>query len=335
MLIETSTPKRAHIHLSRFCNLNCIHCYSESGPNSMQANKTLDVLRFLDHVSEQGYTTASFSGGEPLLYKDLTIVLGHAKSLGLTTNIVTNGTIASQVLLERISPLTDLLAVSLDGPEKIHNKLRNSATAFKTVMKNLPEFEKLNIPLGLIHTVTEDSISHLPWLVELCLKFGFSLLQLHPLGNVGNANKNNCKKLDGEFLFKVYLAHAWLKAKYSGALHIHIDLFNAEAVNQNPEQWNVVPNEYNGSNMLADIINPIVLRADGKLYPICHDMDSTFCLGDIKEKQNLSTLFEQYMTSKHEQFVSHCKRLWEQTYANLEWPYLNWYEVLERSHFSQ
>ena len=328
---ETCTPKRAHIHLSRFCNLECMHCYSESGPNVKQANKTIDVLRFLDQVAEQGYATASFSGGEPLLYKDLAIVLGHAKSLGLSTNIVTNGTIANQKLLDRIAPLTDVLAISVDGPETIHNQLRNSHSAYQAVIKNLPKFIESEMSLGLIHTATKDSILHLQWLAQLCVHYGFSLLQLHPLGSVGNANRNNYQRLDGEFLFKLYLAYSWLKSKYRDELHIHIDLFNAEAVNQDPATWNVIPNAVGGNSRLADIVNPIVLRADGKLYPICHDMDDTFCLGNINEKQDLSALFKQYTRTKHERLVSHCKSLWEHTYANLEWPYLNWYEVLERS----
>ena len=311
--------------------MQCLHCYSRSGPTVQEGNTTNEVLRFLDFVTEQGYNNASFSGGEPFLYPDLPIVLAHAKSLGLSTNIVTNGTVANERLLSRIEGLTDKIAISLDGPAPLHNTLRDSSTAYNALMKNLPLFQSTDIEIGLIHTVTAQSIVHIEWLANVCLEQGFSFLQLHPLGMVGNAKSTQCKYLDGELLFRAYLAYGWIKSKVGNALNVHMDIFNAEAVKKDPVAWNVIPRIACTENRLSDLLNPLVLRADGQLVPICYDMHKAFSLGNIRHAENLSQLAKVYQSERYPLFVEHCSNLWESTFQNLEWPYFNWYEILETS----
>src|SRR4051794_10733540 len=83
------------IHPTLRCNLTCRHCYSESGPQRSEA-LPIDVLcATVSDARKEGYDVMSVSGGEPLLYRDLSVLLGHAKSLGMFTTVTTNGTVTT------------------------------------------------------------------------------------------------------------------------------------------------------------------------------------------------------------------------------------------------
>ena len=313
--------------------MQCLHCYSGSGPGVSEGNSCNHILRFLDFAAEQGYNNASFSGGEPFLFPELHIVLGHAKSLGLSTGVVTNGTIINTRLIQRVENLIDSLAISLDGPEHIHNVVRDSDTAYQTLLRNLTVFQNSNIKLALIHTLTSQTTAYVKWLADFCIENQFSLLHLHPLGIVGNARKQELEPLDGEALFRAYLAYGWLKSYTEEKLDVHIDIVNAEAAASDPIAWNILPKSTGEIFQISEAVNPLVLRADGKITPICYDMPEQFIIGSLKDELSLETLAHRYLTEQHQLFVNHCSELWQKTYSNLEWPYFNWYEVLENAKF--
>jgi len=75
----------------------------------------------------------SYLGGEPFLASCLLEAAAHAKSLGLRTAVVTNGTLLEAELLERIveQSLFDSIVISIDGPEEIHDQIRGRRHTFK------------------------------------------------------------------------------------------------------------------------------------------------------------------------------------------------------------
>ncbi len=57
----------------------------------------------------------TFAGGEPTLCPWLPELIGHAKSLGLVTMLVTNGSRCTPEFLHRMAPVLDWLTVSIDS----------------------------------------------------------------------------------------------------------------------------------------------------------------------------------------------------------------------------
>ncbi len=84
---------------------------------------TPEIIRMLDDAKDFGIGVYNAWTVEPLLRKDLAQILRHAKSLGLITSLVTNGTL----LRKRVHDLDDLdyLSVSLDGIES-YSDIRNA-----------------------------------------------------------------------------------------------------------------------------------------------------------------------------------------------------------------
>ena len=93
------------------CNMRCRFCeyWKESGPQ-MELEK---VFSLLDEAKGFGIQVYNAWTVEPLLRDDLPLIFKHAKDLGMTTSMITNG-----LLLEkRVHELKDLdlLSVSVDG----------------------------------------------------------------------------------------------------------------------------------------------------------------------------------------------------------------------------
>lgn len=93
------------------CNLRCRFCEYWRTPGKEMS--TPEIFRMLDDASKFGIGVYNAWTVEPLLRPDLPLILMHAKSVGLITSLVTNGTL----LKRRMHELADLdyLSVSLDG----------------------------------------------------------------------------------------------------------------------------------------------------------------------------------------------------------------------------
>src|SRR5688572_4355450 len=118
----TGKSRILQIHPTRRCNLRCLHCYSSSGPEEKSRLDAQLLRRALTDASLEGYTVASFSGGEPLMYQPLREVLIHAHEAGMLTTVTSNGMLLDESHLDRLRGAADLLAISLDGVPASHNR---------------------------------------------------------------------------------------------------------------------------------------------------------------------------------------------------------------------
>ncbi len=93
------------LELTGRCNLECVHCYADSGPNSpMEQVMTLeDWKRVIVEARGLGCRRLQFIGGEPTLYPGLDALLALADSLSFeAVEIYTNGTHLTSALKRAI-----------------------------------------------------------------------------------------------------------------------------------------------------------------------------------------------------------------------------------------
>jgi MoaA/NifB/PqqE/SkfB family radical SAM enzyme len=319
--------RTVQIHLSRLCNLSCGHCYSRSGPGVRESLSYPLVVRLLADAREQGYDVAAFSGGEPFLHPRFRDIVEASRDLGLGAIAVTNGTVLKGPRAEVLS-LLDLVAVSVDGPEPVHNRLRGSPTAYSRMMEGLEVIRSSGTPFGIAHTVTRESLVHLPWMAEFARSAGAEVLQLHPLGLVGFAADHALDGLDGETLARTYLTALALRVDHGDSLRIHVDLFNREQLRRNLAL--VVPPEAGPGAKLGDVVNPLVVLADGRVSPICHELAAAFPVADLN-REALADAAAGFLARGLPQLSRFCQALAERLLDDEDgWPYLNWYELLAR-----
>ena len=110
-------------HLLKSCNMDCGFCFAPfsdlplRSPNYLpQANS----IRLISLIAHAGFQKVNFAGGEPTLISWLPSLIHHAKEMGLTTSVVTNGSRITEEWLDGLVGFLDILAVSIDSvdPER-------------------------------------------------------------------------------------------------------------------------------------------------------------------------------------------------------------------------
>ena len=102
-----------NFHLLLACNMKCGHCFSANlSPTRLNLDDSCELIRML---SQAGFTKINFAGGEPMLYPELDRLIRVAKENGMTTSIVTNGTMITDSWLDGISEYLDWIVLSIDS----------------------------------------------------------------------------------------------------------------------------------------------------------------------------------------------------------------------------
>lgn len=122
---ETETPKAVNWHCFRACNYACQFCYARFedllGTPTMTEH---DGRRLLEQLARAGVEKINFVGGEPMLHPHIRAWIVHAKSVGMITSIVSNGTGIDREFLEAMSEHLDWVGLSIDASnDQLHAKL--------------------------------------------------------------------------------------------------------------------------------------------------------------------------------------------------------------------
>ncbi|MEE1788234.1 pyrroloquinoline quinone biosynthesis protein PqqE [Streptomyces sp. SP17BM10] len=90
--VRAPAPLGLIAELTYRCPLQCTYCANPVELSRYRAElDTGQWLRVLDQARELGVLQLHLTGGEPLLRRDLTRLIAHARTLGLYTNLITSG----------------------------------------------------------------------------------------------------------------------------------------------------------------------------------------------------------------------------------------------------
>jgi len=155
--VRISSPEKfARLHITRRCQLQCIHCYAASGPDIL-ADKELplsDWKNIITGISESGGKTVLFTGGEPLVREGCPELIRHASDCGLDVTMFTNGLLVKKYLPE-IQEYVDLVQVSLNGPDaETNDPIRGNGT-FRAVIEAVDILVRAGVPVRIGMTAME------------------------------------------------------------------------------------------------------------------------------------------------------------------------------------
>ncbi|GAB4483833.1 MAG: heme b synthase [Thermodesulfovibrionales bacterium] len=124
------------------CNYRCVMCGlpqrdMEFNDRGLREFDTARMLRVIDEFASLGVSGIGFTGGEPLLRKDVFELLAHAKRRGMISHLNTNGALLDDTAARNIvSAGVDSLNVSLDGAHaKTHDAIRGVEGAFEKAVR--------------------------------------------------------------------------------------------------------------------------------------------------------------------------------------------------------
>lgn len=160
-------PLSLYIHPTYDCNLNCVYCYNIDDRKRHTKDKDFSELTLEDYgrlfkeAKELGIHGIVFSGGEPLLRKDLFRVAKISKELGFPNSIITNGTLITRENARKIIQHFDHISVSIDSSSESENDLMRGKGSFQKALEGIRLLRSLDAGvacLGVTHKHNIDSV---------------------------------------------------------------------------------------------------------------------------------------------------------------------------------
>ena len=125
------------MYLTNECNMRCPHCYMFAGLKKDHELSTKEIFDIIKSFKRHDGNTIVFSGGEIALRNDLYDILQYSHDIGISNEILTNGTLWSAESVRKVAPLIARVQISIDGYDDVTNsRIRgkgNFARALNTV----------------------------------------------------------------------------------------------------------------------------------------------------------------------------------------------------------
>jgi 12,18-didecarboxysiroheme deacetylase len=165
-LLQFSADKKPVVvwNCTRSCNLKCVHCYSHSHNQAYEGELTTEEGRSLiDSLARFGAPVILFSGGEPLMRKDLFELIQYATDRGLRAVISTNGTLITPDVAARLKNFNlSYVGVSLDGTQEVNDRFRGVEGAFQRAISGIRACQGAGLKVGLRFTINRRNAGEIP-----------------------------------------------------------------------------------------------------------------------------------------------------------------------------
>ncbi len=170
-------PVLANYYVTYRCNATCSFCDIWEKPSPYvtleQAERNLSDLKRL------GVKVIDFTGGEPLLHREIDQLLALAKSKGFITTITTNGLLYPK-WAERLRGLVDMLHFSLDSPIGTEHDESRGVKCFDAVMRSIEIAKELGERPDVLFTVFSHNTHQIEAMYEQITKPNGLVLILNP-----------------------------------------------------------------------------------------------------------------------------------------------------------
>lgn len=171
-------PVLLNYYVTYRCNARCSFCDIWERP-SPYINME-QVAQNLRDARRLGIKVVDFTGGEPLLHRQIDEMLRMARKLGFITTLTTN-TLLYPKWAERLKGLVDMLHFSLDSPHKEEHNASRGVDCFDFLLESI----RLALSLGerpdILFTVLEDNIGQIEVVYEQICRPNGLLLILNPV----------------------------------------------------------------------------------------------------------------------------------------------------------
>ncbi len=157
---------------TRRCNFKCVHCYTDSCNLDYEGELTTEEgRRFLDDLADFKIPALLFSGGEPLMRRDLFELAEHAVGRGLRPVLSTNGSLIDEKTAACLKNIGFIyVGISLDGIGPTNDSFRGVAGAFESAMRGFRNCRAVGQRVGLRLTLTRRNVADLDAIFDFLLE---------------------------------------------------------------------------------------------------------------------------------------------------------------------
>ncbi len=175
------------------CPLHCPYC---SNPMNMEGKEQeIDTQKWLGVLSEardMGAVQLGFSGGEPLLRKDLEVMVKHAKDLGFYSNLITSGIGLTEKRIAKLKEAgLDHIQLSFQAANAEANDLiGNKRHSFEQKQKVAKLVKQYDYPMVLNFCITAQNIDQIADVMTLSAELNADFVELATVQYYGWAYEN-------------------------------------------------------------------------------------------------------------------------------------------------
>jgi radical SAM protein with 4Fe4S-binding SPASM domain len=170
------------------CGLGCPHCLAAGeveAPADMPLDEAIDLI---DQAAEMGVHELLVTGGEPLIRQDLPEMINHLGRRNQTWSLNTSAMPSSEMRRAIEAHRPAFVAVSLDGPQPVHDAFRGRTGNYEEVLESLRYFSSLDgVNTAAGTTITSVNFSRLDQTRRIVQHLGVGHWGIHLLAPEGRA----------------------------------------------------------------------------------------------------------------------------------------------------
>jgi MoaA/NifB/PqqE/SkfB family radical SAM enzyme len=180
------------LELTNRCNLECIHCYAESGPTTGEKDRLSedDYLGLINQLHDLGCRRIQFIGGEPTLNKSLSTLIeaAYLKDFDFI-EVFTNLTRLPVTLLNVFSRFNAAVATSFySSNPAVHDEITRHAGSFERTVGNMRRVldAGLSLRVGVIEMEQNRADMVATW--DFLTQMGIKQIGTDRARKIGRAN---------------------------------------------------------------------------------------------------------------------------------------------------
>lgn len=195
-------PEHVYFSITNRCNLRCKMCNISTSSSQEQDELTLkECKKIIDQIADLKINHLIFSGGEPLLKKDIFDLIAYAAGKGIKmVDVITNGLLIDEGVAQKLIKcgLTHI-TVSIDGLEDVDDFIRGKGSFKKAVeaLDLINKYKNNNLPsVGINFTIMDCNIDQILPMIDLARDKRCNIIMLQPmLSDNTDMNRRNKNEL--------------------------------------------------------------------------------------------------------------------------------------------
>ncbi len=189
--MKRNPPRLVFWETTSRCNLKCVHCRRTNVPergDELYELPTAEFKAILGSLKGEGRPPmVVFSGGEPLMRKDLPELLAFAKEKGIPFAIATNGALVDEAMTKMLASYgPHRISVSIDGSKAAtHDDFRGQKGSFDKAVNALKLFRAAGISTQINCSISTKNVAERDEVVAMARELGVDALHFFLLVPVG------------------------------------------------------------------------------------------------------------------------------------------------------
>lgn len=258
------------------CNLACPHCYSSVLTATPDEVTTAEALSLIDELGALQFTIIGWTGGEPLLRRDLEELIAYAKDKHqIRSGITTNGVLLSAARARSLKEAgVAAIQVSIDGASPETNRRMRLATdtQFHKAVDGVRASKEAGIPTHMAMVLGQDNLDEAPRYLEFARSLQADSVRFCGFVPWGGGGLSTVKL---RLAFTTRLADL-------NAMIERMQQSQDPIVMLDPG-FGPLPPDYGFHECIAGI-DTCYLKANGDLYPCTAPLSEQFCVGNIRRR---------------------------------------------------